>query len=312
MSTTESTTPRLEPQPLPGNFVSVQPGGGVCYHIESAWGWLRRWRLKRFRPGYVRRMAALRRGDAAGAPHEILDPRDLKYCRNRCRCDWDPADDPFRWRDRLPLARGDWRFNYGLAAAGGHLLAADTYWYLALWLCCCASSIRPRSAVLQPVPDCWFAADGSRESLACHDSSSAVRRADRHLLSIQRLNRAPAESRDCLACLGPVSTPESKNSKQTWIGLEEVRAASAVDHPADIGRIARRIVCGLRPGEVLVRGQKFGMIKFGSRTELIVPDNNDLTIEIQLGQRILAGATVMARYGAKPQAADLQSLIPNP
>ena len=44
-------------------------------------------------------------GDAAGAPHEILDPRDLKYCRNRCPCYWDPADDPFRWRGRLPFAR---------------------------------------------------------------------------------------------------------------------------------------------------------------------------------------------------------------
>ncbi len=105
MTTTQTAPPRAEPQPLPENFVSVQPGGGVCYRIELAWGRWRRWWLKQFRPGYVRRMAALRRGDPAGAPHEILDPRDLKYCRNRCACDWDPADDPFRWRDRLPFAR---------------------------------------------------------------------------------------------------------------------------------------------------------------------------------------------------------------
>ena len=38
------------------------------------------------------------------------------------------------------------------------------------------------------------------------------------------------------------------------------------------GAIARRIVCDLRPGEVLARGQKIGMIKLGSRTELIIPD----------------------------------------
>jgi phosphatidylserine decarboxylase len=78
-------------------------------------------------------MAALRHGDPAGAPHEILDPRDLKYCRNRCNCWWDPADDPFRWRDRLPLAR------WGLAELqlmGWPLLAATVllakfYWCLA-------------------------------------------------------------------------------------------------------------------------------------------------------------------------------------
>ena len=63
---------------LPENIRSVQPGGGKCYSIELAWGRWRRWYLKRFRRGYVERMAALRRGDATGAPHEILDPRDLK------------------------------------------------------------------------------------------------------------------------------------------------------------------------------------------------------------------------------------------
>jgi len=84
---------------------SVQPGGGVCYQIELCWGVWRRWLLKRLRPGYVQRMAQLRRGESTGAPHEILDPRDLKFCRNLCSCDWDPRDDPFAWRDRIPFAR---------------------------------------------------------------------------------------------------------------------------------------------------------------------------------------------------------------
>ena len=105
MTKIDSSLPRLQPEPVPDNLVSVQPGGGVCYQVELAWGRLRRAYLRTFRPGYVRRMAELRRGSTAGAPHEILDPRDLKYCRNRCQCDWDPVDDPFRWRDRLPFAR---------------------------------------------------------------------------------------------------------------------------------------------------------------------------------------------------------------
>ena len=37
------------------------------------------------------------------------------------------------------------------------------------------------------------------------------------------------------------------------------------------GLLARRIVCALRPGQTVSRGEKFGMIKLGSRTELILP-----------------------------------------
>ncbi len=53
---------------LPDNIRSVQPGGGECYSIELAWGRLRRAYLKRFRQGYVTRMAELRQGDVTGAP----------------------------------------------------------------------------------------------------------------------------------------------------------------------------------------------------------------------------------------------------
>jgi phosphatidylserine decarboxylase len=42
-------------------------------------------------------MAARRQGDPSGAPHEILDPRDLKYCSNQCMAFWYPDDDPFLW-----------------------------------------------------------------------------------------------------------------------------------------------------------------------------------------------------------------------
>ncbi|HEY4761001.1 MAG TPA: phosphatidylserine decarboxylase family protein, partial [Thermoguttaceae bacterium] len=105
METTETAPVRTTPQSLPDNFRSVQPGGGLCYRIELAWGRWRRWWLKRFRSAYIRRMAEQRHGSCDGAPHEILDPRDLKYCRNLCQCDWEKANDPFHWRDRLPFAR---------------------------------------------------------------------------------------------------------------------------------------------------------------------------------------------------------------
>ena len=99
------------------------------------------------------------------------------------------------------------------------------------------------------------------------------------------LNRAPLACRvialryspgEFLNALRPESALRNENM---WIGLEEespphrrlvVRQIS--------GAIARRIVCDLRPGESLGRGQKFGMIKLGSRTELILPDAAGLSI----------------------------------
>src|SRR5262249_25543329 len=83
----------------------VQPGGGFCMGLELAWGRLRRGWLRRFRPGYVRRMAEKRQGDCPGCSHDIIDPRDLKFCRNVCGYWFRPEDDPFRWRERLRLAR---------------------------------------------------------------------------------------------------------------------------------------------------------------------------------------------------------------
>ena len=98
------------------------------------------------------------------------------------------------------------------------------------------------------------------------------------------LNRAPAESRvialryspgEFLNALNPESAIRNEN---TWIGLEEESPPHRRMVVRQIsGAIARRIVCDLRPGEVLARGQKFGMIKLGSRTELIIPDSDDLT-----------------------------------
>ena len=62
------------------------------------------------------------------------------------------------------------------------------------------------------------------------------------------------------------------------------------------GAIARRIVCAARSGELLARGEKFGMIKLGSRTELILPAEDTLQVIVQVGDTVRAGTTVLARY----------------
>ena len=60
------------------------------------------------------------------------------------------------------------------------------------------------------------------------------------------------------------------------------------------GLIARRIVTAVTPGETRTRGQRFGMIKFGSRVELFVPNALLGKIRVQIGQPVNAGLTILA------------------
>ncbi len=318
MSTTELHSPRSTPEPLPDNFVSAQPGGGICYRLELAWGGWRRWWLRRFRPAYVRRMAELRRGDPDGAPQEILDPRDLKYFRNRCQCDWDQADDPFRWRERLPFAR------WGLAELqlmgwpllGLTVLLAWYFWYLApipgVILGLITYFFRDPPRRVPPEPGLVVSpADGKVTELTHLDHDEflggpAVRIGIFLSIFNVHINRAPAAARVIALRYSPgkflnALNPESaRQNENTWIGMEE----EAPPHRRMVlrqisGAIARRIVCNLRPGELVARGHKFGMIKLGSRTELILPDGEDLSIRVEVGRRLKAGRSVVASYGEK-------------
>ena len=62
------------------------------------------------------------------------------------------------------------------------------------------------------------------------------------------------------------------------------------------GAIARRIVCRAESGHNFSAGQQFGMIKFGSRTELYVPNRENLQILVKIGDKVNAGSIVLAQY----------------
>ena len=59
------------------------------------------------------------------------------------------------------------------------------------------------------------------------------------------------------------------------------------------GVLARRIVCWKRAGEQLELGERFGLIKFGSRTDLVLPP--EVELEVAVGQRVRGGLTVIGR-----------------
>jgi phosphatidylserine decarboxylase len=61
------------------------------------------------------------------------------------------------------------------------------------------------------------------------------------------------------------------------------------------GAIARRIVCEPQPGTTLHQGDIYGMIKFGSRTELYFPAGKGITPCVQVGDRVRSGLSYLAR-----------------
>lgn len=309
------SAPRLEPKPLPENIGSVQPGSGYCYQIELAWGRVRRWYLKQFRSGYVERMAKCRQGDLTGAPHEVLDPRDLKFCRNLCQAYWKPEDDPFQWRERIPFAR--WGLAelllMGLPLLALTILLGMYYWPLALIaavpLALVVYFFRDPSRKVPQEPGLVVSpADGkvvdiTELAYAEFIEGPAVRIGIFLSLFNVHINRSPLEAKVIELRYSPgqfinaMNPDSSLVNENLWIALEEEAAPHRRMTVRQIsGLVARRIVCEIRPGEVLPRGHKFGMIKLGSRTELIVPHTDDLKIETEVGQHVRAGSDILCRF----------------
>jgi phosphatidylserine decarboxylase len=81
------------------------------------------------------------------------------------------------------------------------------------------------------------------------------------------------------------------NEQNALTVIDEKQRTFAVVQVA--GVVARRIVCRVKSGDVLKRGDRFGMIMFGSRTDLYLPAG--CRVEISEGQRVKGGETIVAR-----------------
>lgn len=69
------------------------------------------------------------------------------------------------------------------------------------------------------------------------------------------------------------------------------------------GAVARRIICHPRVGDALERGQRFGMIKFGSRTELTIPKREGDEVLVEVGQAVHAGRDALIRLAGPAEEA---------
>ena len=321
------STPPLTPggreiQPHDSQIHCVQPGGGVCMRIELFWGHIRRFYLKTFRRGYIRRMAATRKGDANQCPWDVLDPRDLKFYANQPGYYWDPQDDPFTGRESYGFARAGLAEMVIFSSILIPLLVLLVYlalhgsrwwWVVALVPFLLETEIiwffrNPKRVVPEGPGTVVSPADGKIDLIEEieHDDvidGPAIKIAIFLSVFNVHINRVPIactvfasryRQGKFLSALKPESAWENERL-ELW--LESTETPHRVMRVRQItGQLARRIVCWAKTGETFSRGAQFGMIKLGSRTELIIPREKGLEVLVKLGDKVQAGSTVFARY----------------
>lgn len=75
------------------------------------------------------------------------------------------------------------------------------------------------------------------------------------------------------------------------------------------GLVARRIICHAKTNEHWAIGSRFGMIKFGSRTELIIPKLDQTEVAVSIGDKVHAGLTILARQPVEPAEENAHEVI---
>src|SRR5579875_3004842 len=110
------------------------------------------------------------------------------------------------------------------------------------------------------------------------------------------VNRAPVGGTVSLveyregAFLNALNAESAIHNEQTLITIDA--GDYTVSFKQIAGLLARRIVCNLREGDRVERGQRMGLIKFGSRTDVLLPGNAEL--RVKAGDRVKGGSSVLA------------------
>ena len=90
------------------------------------------------------------------------------------------------------------------------------------------------------------------------------------------------------------SEKASLDNEQSSIGIRGPRGPVLVRQIA--GLIARRIVTDAKPGEAVNQGDRMGLIRFGSRTDVFLPLSARPVLKVKPGDRVRVGGTVLAEY----------------
>jgi phosphatidylserine decarboxylase len=183
------------------------------------------------------------------------------------------------------------------------LVSAWAFWFFVLIFLCTIAFFRDPDRASPTDPNLIVApADGTVMDIVEVEESEVLKNKSRRVgifLSVLDVhtNRVPIDGRVIYRqhrpglCLDARRLDCSdKNESMTW-GFENPRVTIVVRQIT--GAIARRIVAWANVGDDLKKGERFGMIRFGSRTELYLPLS--ATILVRVGDHVAGGATPIAR-----------------
>jgi phosphatidylserine decarboxylase len=296
----------------------VQPGGGNCMAIELGWARFRKFWLRKLCPGYVQAMQAKRVGECPNCPHDVIDSRDLKYTRNVCGYSFRSEDDPYAYRNHLGFARHGFAemFLFTLAyliLAGGCVVGAlELHWVF--WIPFVGLSLveleivtffRDPERVIPADPDVLVSpADGTItnvEEVEEPEFGKALRISIFLSIFNVHVNRSPRDAEVTNVRYFPGEYLDARNpdsavrNEQLWIDMVEPVSGRPMRVKQISGAIARRIVCWLKIGDTLKKGERIGMIKLGSRTDVLIPAGTASEVCVKVGDKVAGGATILLK-----------------
>lgn len=118
------------------------------------------------------------------------------------------------------------------------------------------------------------------------------------------VNRVPIKGKIVKSIYHPgkffnASLDKSSNDNERQLLVVETHDKKLIPFVQIAGLIARRIRCDVREGDQVLSGQRFGMIRFGSRADVYLPKGiNPLVV---LGQKMVAGETILADLKSKEE-----------
>jgi len=192
---------------------------------------------------------------------------------------------------------------FALLAVTGAIFSTWLLWFFFLLFLFTVAFFRDPERTAPADPNLILApADGTVVDVVESDESQVLKTRTRRVgifLSIfdVHTNRAPIDGRviyrqhrEGLCVDARRADCSDKNESMTW-AFENSRITIVVRQIT--GAIARRIVAWAEIGDELKKGERFGMIRFGSRTELYLPLNAEVVVKT--GDHVLGGSTVIAR-----------------
>ena len=222
-----------------------------------------------------------------------------------------PLDPDARFFVAAPLLAGALLAGAAVASGGTLLYASAAVLVLAAGFS--AFFFRdPERAPAEGEPSVLSPADG-RVTHAAADEAGRIRVSIFLSLFDVHVNRAPvagavADLRYRPGAFRAAFRPDAADrNEQNELALAAAEGTVLVRQI--VGVLARRIVCRVRPGDRLERGERFGLMRFGSRTDVVLPPGFQLAIGP--GDRVRGGETVIARPSAVPERRPTEGRLPD-